>query len=101
MEVKQKRPAPERRHNGNGQVWFIGGVAVVALLLAWAAFNRSGQDLFPTAINEAEDMQQNIASSTEAVAETAGDLVGEVVTETELFRLESRPERNCSRYTQS
>ncbi len=65
---------PKTRAAGNAAVYLVGGIAVVALILAWVAYNRSGDDV-------TTDLQQG---SAEVVTETeqALDDVGEEVAET-------------------
>ena len=46
---------PQHETKQNSGIIIFGIVAVLALIIAWYAFNRSGEDLLPTVANEAED----------------------------------------------
>ena len=58
-------------NNGNGVAWTALVVAIVALILAWSAYNRAGEDLG----SQVEDSLDNAAAEVE---ETAGDLEEEL-----------------------
>ena len=45
----------ERENSASGVAWTALVLAVVALILSWTAFNRSGQDVLPTVTDEVEE----------------------------------------------
>lgn len=49
----------------------IGIVAVIALIIAWTAFNRSGEDVLPTVADEAGEAINEV----EQAAENTGDAI--------------------------
>jgi len=66
---------------GSAAVWGVGLLAVIALIIAWTAFNRSGQNVAPTVAEEGAE----IANEAEQASE---ELIGE--TEVALARAEAR-----------
>lgn len=62
---------------GNAAIYLVGGIAVVALILAWVAYNRSGDDV-------TTDLQQGsaeVVTETEQAMDAAGEEVAETTTE--------------------
>jgi vacuolar-type H+-ATPase subunit I/STV1 len=81
---KHKQQKVYNNQKGDAHVWVIGGVAVVALIVAWVAFDRSGDDLLPTVADEAAETQREIESSVETATERQGNSTAEVATEAEI-----------------
>lgn len=63
------------KRKGAGHAWLIGGIAVLALILAWVAFNRSGEDVIPTAAEEAAEAERELEASVEATAEAIEETI--------------------------
>lgn len=67
----------------NTSIIIFGVVAVAALAIAWFAFNRSGQDLAPTVVEEAGEAYQateDAAVTTAANIEAGAEMVAEETT---------------------
>ncbi len=52
-------------NNNNGVAWAGLVIAVLALIVAWSAFNRAGQDLVPTVVDESEEAAEFIAETSD------------------------------------
>ena len=88
---------------GAATAWTIGVIAVVALIIAWLAFNRSGEDLLPTAAEETNEARveaqmalENAAVEAREAAEDASEeaaiAVARAEARAELLALRARVE---------
>lgn len=80
------------RSGNTATAWIIGGVAILALVLAWVAFNRSGQDVVPTAAEQTRQAAEATEQGVEEVYENVEEGAAEMVTEAQLLaaRAEAR-----------
>lgn len=70
---------------GNVAVYLVGGVAVVALILAWVAYNQSGDDVTTDLPQDSAEVVTETEQSLDAVDEEVAETTTEVVTDAELL----------------
>lgn len=94
MQENQNPSPNNNQQTGVGRSWFIAVIAVLALVLAWLAFNRAGEDVLPTAANEVEEVQQEIATTTDAAIREAEAMANNAATNARIAtaRIEARSE---------
>lgn len=63
------------RNNGNALAWLALIVAILALILAWSAFNRSGEDVQETVDDVVEEVstEDQSAAAADAMDENTED----------------------------
>jgi hypothetical protein len=78
----------------NSGIIIFGIIAVLALVVAWFAFNRSGEDLVPTVASETEEAAMEAELAVERTAQAAAEEGEEAAAETRLAaaRLEAKTE---------
>lgn len=91
----------ESQSKQNGVLWVIAIVSILALVIGWMAFNRSGDNLSTEISQEASELgaesRENyneagdgIESSINSIAESAQDLQARAEVRTELLALQTR-----------
>jgi F0F1-type ATP synthase membrane subunit b/b' len=91
----------ESQTNQNGVMWVIAIVVILALIIGWMAFNRSGDNLSTEISQEGSelgtetrenynDVGNNIENSINSVSESAQDLQARAEVRTELLALQTR-----------
>ena len=70
----------DNRSNNNTMIWIVGIISIIALVLAWTAFNRSGENVL-TEVEQGADEAMMEANQLGNQVEQTGS---EVVTEAEL-----------------
>jgi hypothetical protein len=90
---------PNQEKKQNSGIIILGIIAILALVIAWYAFNRAGEDVLPTAADEAQEVEaaaDRAAVSAEANTEEAIDDVqlaaAQVEAQTELAVVQARVE---------
>lgn len=67
----------ENKNSNNSVIWLVLILAIIGIMIAWAAFNRSGEDLLPTAADEAneaaEESERAVAEIEEETEEAAAE----------------------------
>lgn len=83
-----------KQQTNSGLIIFVGLVAVIALILAWVAYNRSGQDVIPTTTQSVEEAGNEIESTAEVGSQVIEREAEELATDAELAaaRIEARAE---------
>lgn len=81
-----------QRNTNSAMITIVGIIAVAALIIAWAAFNRSGEDLIPTVAQEVEEVGDEIEETAEEAADEAELLAARAEARAELLALEARLE---------
>jgi len=94
---------PNQEKKQNSGIIILGIIAILALVIAWYAFNRTGEDVLPTVADEAQEAAQEMEAaadravvSAEANTEEAIDDVqlaaAQVEAQTELAVVQARVE---------
>ena len=74
MQGNRKHLQNRDEQSGNGHIWLIAAIAVLAIVLTWTAFNRSEQAMFSASAEESEESQQETAASTGTDAAESEDI---------------------------
>ena len=61
----------EENNTANGVAWLGLVVAIIALILAWSAFNRAGQDVVPTVVDGFEEVGEEVEEAAQNTEEAA------------------------------
>gem|GEM_PF-713498 len=85
-------PTHEKKQNSG--IIIFGIIAILALIIAWYAFNRSGEDLLPSVANETEQAAQEAELAAERAAQEAEEEGEEAAEDARLAaaRLEAQAE---------
>lgn len=87
-----KSPQLYNPQTGSAALWIIGAISIVALILAWAAYNRSGVDLTEQIEQEVEQAANEIEMTTEAAITDAELAVERAEARAELLAIQAELE---------
>jgi len=89
----------QTNQNGNSGIIIVAVVAIIALIIGWTAFNRSGENVIPTAQNQLEDAARVVDTQINEVSDDLGKAAEDMrlasartTAQTELAALEVRAE---------